>query len=82
MERMLFCLALALVLGFMVAAGCTHARPKRPGPDFVWVAPHKGPGGVIIPGHWKYVGPPKPGRVWVPGHYGPGGKWVPGHWAR
>lgn len=27
------------------------------------------PAGVIIHGHWKYVGPPQRHRIWIPGHW-------------
>lgn len=59
---------------------CVYSRPPKPGPNFVWVAPVKGPGGKTLPGHWVYKGKSKPGKVWVKGHYGPRGKWIPGHW--
>ncbi|HEC68510.1 MAG TPA: hypothetical protein ENI35_06885 [Candidatus Desulfofervidus auxilii] len=64
----------------LVFSSCVHAKPPKPGPNFVWVAPHTTPNGVFIPGHWKYVGPAKKGKVWIPGHYRPNGKWIPGHW--
>lgn len=61
---------------------CTHARPPKPGSDFVWVESHVTPNGTKIPGHWKYTGPPKPGQTWVPGHQAPNGSWVEGHWEK
>ncbi len=71
----LLCLFMALPL-----ESCVVARPARPGPGFVWVAPRTVPGGVIVPGHWAYRGKPYRNKAWVPGHYNPRGKWVPGHW--
>jgi len=57
-----------------------YARPPKPGPNSVWIKPHTTSGGVFVPGHWKYVGPPKKGKVWVPGHRSRNGKWIRGHW--
>ena len=60
---------------------CGHARPPKPGPNYVWVKAHTRPNGVKVPGHWQYAGPTVvKGKVWVPGHYGPKGRWIPGHW--
>ena len=59
---------------------CAHARPPKPGKNFVWVGPVKSPGGKIIPGHWVMKGKPKPGKVWIKGHYNKKGRWIPGHW--
>jgi hypothetical protein len=59
---------------------CVHSRPPKPGPDFVWVKPVKGPKGKIIPGHWVYKVAPKPDKIWVKGHYDHKGRWIPGHW--
>ena len=58
----------------------SHAKPPKPGPDFVWVKPHTTPDGIAIPGHWKYVGAPLEKKVWVRGHHNAERKWVPGHW--
>ncbi len=57
-----------------------HARPPKPGHNFIWVAPHTTPSGHLVPGHWKYVGPAVEGKVWVPGHRAADGTWVNGHW--
>ncbi len=79
---------LALFLALMTVtwtSSCVVARPSRPpkpGPHFVWIAPHRTAAGIYIPGHWVYKGPGRPGRVWVPGHYGPDGKWIAGHWKK
>jgi len=82
MVRRLVVSIVALMVFFTVPflLSCAQARPPKPGPDYVWVAPHKAPNGAMIPGHWKYTGPAKPGKDWVPGHHAPNGKWVPGHW--
>lgn len=72
------CLSLFLALPFFWS--CAHAKPPKPGPNFVWVDPHRAPNGTFIEGHWKYTGPARPGNAWVPGHRAPNGKWVPGHW--
>ena len=73
-----------LVLLFLCIAlpleSCVVSRPARPGPNFVWVERYTTPSGVIIHGHWKYVGPPQRHRVWVPGHCNRHGRWVPGQW--
>ena len=75
------CLLIALLLGLVISfSSCAPARPPKPGPNYVWVNGHYGPGGNWIPGHWKHVGSAPPGKVWVPGHYGPNGRWIPGHW--
>lgn len=73
---------IASFVAFFPLQSCVVERPVRPGPDFVWVAPYRAPGGVFIPGHWKYVGPPKHRMVWVPGHYNRYGDWVNGRWKR
>jgi len=70
----------AIILSPLLISSTVHATPPRPGPNFVWVAPHIAPSGVHVPGHWKYVGPPKPGQAWIPGFYAPNGAWAPGHW--
>ena len=74
----MLCLTVFLLTPFLLS--CAHARPPKPGPNFVWVAPHHAPGGAMVPGHWKYTGPARPGQGWIPGHRAPNGKWVPGHW--
>ncbi len=74
-----FLIVCITILPFLFLS-CAHARPPKPGPNFVWIKPHTKPDGAFIPGHWKYVGSPKKGKVWVPGHHAPSGKWVPGHW--
>ncbi|UZJ37247.1 hypothetical protein [Prosthecochloris sp. SCSIO W1103] len=61
---------------------CVVSRPAEPGSDFVWVAPYTLPRGVLIPGHWKYVGPPRHRMVWIPGHYNHRGDWVTGRWKK
>ncbi|MEC9487418.1 MAG: hypothetical protein UMU76_07945 [Prosthecochloris sp.] len=72
-------LLLCLVLVFPLQS-CVVNRPVHPGPGFVWVAPYTVSSGVVIRGHWKYVGPPQRQRVWVPAHYNRRGHWVRGHW--
>ena len=75
-------IAILLAFSFLFIS-CAQARPPKPGPHFVWVPKHIGPNGKVIPGHWKYVGPPLPaGKHWVPGHFNKYGIWVPGHWAK
>ena len=82
MTRFKTMVAVFTVVSSFCFIGCVQARPPRPGPNFVWIAPHPGPAGKIIPGHWKYTGvAPPPGRHWVPGHFNPAGRWVPGHWS-
>ena len=63
-------------------SSCTHARPPKPGPNFVWVAPYSLPSGISVPGHWKHIGPAYSGKTWVPGHYTPDGTWRQGHWKK
>ncbi len=65
-----------------LSSSCTHARPPKPGPNFVWVAPHTMPSGISMPGHWKCIGPAHPGKTWVRGHYAPDGTWRQGHWKK
>ncbi len=78
------CLSLVFMLMFSPGfLGCAKARPPKPGPNFVWVPRHRAPNGVMIRGHWKYIGPPvTSGRHWVPAHYNKKGVWIPGHWSR
>ncbi len=71
-----------LVLGALALSSIAHSAPPRPGPNFVWVAPHTNESGVYIHGHWKYVGPALSDKVWVQGHYNNNGKWVAGHWKK
>lgn len=61
-------------------SSCSHARPPKPGPHFVWVEAHKAPDGHPIHGHWKYVGPEQTGKTWILAHYDDSGVWVAGHW--
>ena len=70
----------AVLFAIAFLFSCVHSRPPKPGTNFVWVAPVKGPGGKIIPGHWVNKGKSKPGKVWVKGHHGPKGRWIPGYW--
>jgi hypothetical protein len=79
-KRMRLIVLLAAIVFPMVSASCSHARPPRPGPDFVWVKPHVRADGVRVPGHWRHTGEPRPGKVWVPGHHSPKGNWIAGHW--
>ena len=72
------CLYVFLFMPFV--SSCAHARPPKPGPNFVWVAPHRTADGMMVEGHWKYKGPERPGNAWVPRHRAPDGKWIPGHW--
>ena len=58
----------------------SHAKPPKPGPNFIWVKSQTTPNGRSIPGHWKYAESSKKEKVWVPGHHAPDGKWVPGQW--
>ncbi|HDZ91580.1 MAG: hypothetical protein JRJ09_07175 [Deltaproteobacteria bacterium] len=81
-RTVLLAVCLSFSLSLSPLCSCTHARPPKPGPDFVWVAPHRTPDGRFIKGHWKHTGTPRPGKVWVPGHYSPDGTWVPGHWKK
>ena len=73
-------LVLLLFVFALPLESCVVVRPERPGPHFVWVERYTTPAGVIIHGHWKYVGPPQRHRIWVPGHYNRYGRWIPGHW--
>jgi len=75
----IFLIAALIILPF-VFSSCACARPPRPGPNFVWIKAHNVPGGVWVPGHWKYIGPKARGKVWVPGHYRHKGIWVAGYW--
>ena len=75
-------LIVASIIAILPLQSCVVNRPVKPGSDFVWVVPHSTPGGVLIPGHWKYIGPPRHGRVWVPGHYNRRGDWISGRWKR
>jgi hypothetical protein len=79
-KKLLF-VALLLISGLFLAA-TAYSAPPRPGPNFVWVAPHTNQNGVYIQGHWKYVGPSRSDKVWVQGHYNKNGKWVAGHWKK
>ena len=76
--------SLSLIAGMIVLPflhiSYSHAKPPKPGPNFVWVKSHTTPNGHAIPGHWKYAGSSKKEKVWVPGHHAPDGKWVPGQW--
>ena len=74
-----FVIACFAVLPFFFFSSC-YARPPKPGANFVWVKPLANPGGVVIPGHWKHVGPGKKGKVWVPGHHAPNSAFIKGHW--
>ncbi len=51
-----------LLFSITIFFSCVHSRPPKPGPDFVWVKPVKGPKGKIIPGHWVYKVAPKPDK--------------------
>lgn len=77
-RSLLLFLSIAICVGMTFS--CAQARPPKPGPNFVWIAPHKNPRGYAVPGHWKYVGPRHPKKVWVPGHRAPNGNWISGHW--
>ncbi len=66
----------------LASVSCAHAKPPKPGPNFVWVAPHTKPNGVVIPGHWQHKGTAPAGKVWVKGHYKANGNWAPGHWTK
>lgn len=78
-KRIIFSL-FAVFFSIIFFFSCAYSRLPKPGPNFVWVKPIKGPKGKIIPGHWIHKGTPKPGKIWVKGHYGPKGRWIPGHW--
>jgi len=75
------CFVLFAMLIPFVFSSCSHARPPKPGPDFVWVKPHRSFDGTPVPGHWRYVGAPKAGREWIPAHRTPDGTLVQGHWS-
>jgi len=72
-------IALMLILPF-ASLSCAHARPPKPGPNFVWVDARTLPNGTVIHGHWNHVGTAHPGKVWVPRHKNANGVWVAGHW--
>ncbi len=64
-----------------VFVGCSHARPPKPGPNFVWIPARTGPNGGVLPGYWKYAHPPRPHhKRWTPGHLNKRGVWIPGRW--
>ena len=63
-----------------IFSSCGHARPPKPGPNFIWINAHTAPDGIVISGHWKYKGPVKRGKAWVPRHRAPDGTWIQGHW--
>lgn len=75
-------LFIASFVAILPLQSCVVNRPANPGSDFVWIDSYTLPGGVFIPGHWKYVGPPKHRMVWVPGHYNRRGDWVTGRWKK
>ncbi len=73
-------LIIIAILPPLFFTSCYCARPPRPGSHFVWVERRTTLNGVVIPSHWKYVGPPVRGKVWVPAHYGPNRIWIAGRW--
>ena len=79
MKTVSLAIVAALLLCFTHA---THARPPKPGTDFIWVGPHTTADGRIVPGHWKYIGPKIEGKVWIPGHRSADGTWIAGHWQK
>ena len=66
----------------LISISCAHARPPKPGPNFIWIAPRTKPNGVVIHGHWRHTGSVKAGKTWIKGHYKPNGTWAPGHWKK
>ena len=83
-SRLVFFVCFAIIPFFFLTA--CYARPPKPGPNFVWVKPHKNPTGVGIPGHWKYTGPARKGMLFCKYEKEPkllspkpGAVWVPGH---
>ena len=79
-KKTLLILLAMVCLALANPVGRAEARPPKPGPNYVWIAPHVNPGGVHIKGHWKHVGPAKMKMVWAPGHRNKHGVWIPGHW--
>ena len=79
--KRLFCLTCAIIFSLLIVFSCAQARPPKPGPNFVWIAPHTNAAGILVPGHWNYIGPANNKKVWVPAHYNKFGKMVPGHWS-
>jgi hypothetical protein len=73
----LLCAAMSLALG-----SCVSTYPPGPKAHYRWVPQYTTYDGVIIHGHWNYVGPPQPDRVWIPGHYDRYGKWDKGNWRK
>jgi len=76
----LFSITCCIIILPFLFVSYSHAKPLKPGPNFVWVKSHTIPNGNSITGHWKYAGHSKKEKVWVPGHHAPNGKWVPGQW--
>lgn len=74
-----FFITCMIVLPFLTVTQ-SHAKPPKPGPNFIWIKSHTTPSGHFVSGHWKYAGSSKKEKVWVPGHHDPDGKWVPGQW--
>jgi hypothetical protein len=56
-------LALPVLLGLSLLAGCSAAPPRREAVRVVYVAP---PRCEWIAGHWRWTGDDD--RVWIPGH--------------
>ena len=81
-----FVILIAFLLPMISISCAHHVRPPKPGPNFVWIATHTNPNGVLIHGHWRHARKPKPaaktGKVWIKGHYKPSGAWAPGHWKK
>jgi WXXGXW repeat (2 copies) len=84
-------LALSLLGGLLLGAGCIVAEPgpmpsppAAPPPQAEVAPPAPGPAYVWVPGHWAWRGR-RWGYVWVPGRYAvpaqPGYVWMPAHWA-
>lgn len=56
------------------------AGPPGPRSHYEWVPEYRNPDGVLIRGHWKYVGPSRSDREWIPGHYDRFGHWQDPRW--
>jgi hypothetical protein len=91
----MFFVICVLSLPFLIAS-FSYAMPPKPGPNFIWVQPHRAPNGAFIEGHWRPAPPPSrpgagpgPGRrppmpgpnfIWVEPHITHHGIFIEGHW--
>ena len=81
MKKSVF-IVLFVLISWILLPPVSHARPTKPGPNFVWVAPERQEGDLVKPGYWSYTGPKQAHRVWVEAHYNSQGEWIPGQWVK